>query len=46
MYKGNLKARFHYIDHPLGYKHVKDQVAIVLKHRWAYLKKKMESNER
>lgn len=46
MYKRSLEAGFHYIDHPFGYKHVKDQVAIILKHMHVYLKKKMESGER
>ncbi len=43
--KEALEATFHYVDHPLVYKHVKDQVVVVLKHRRTYLKKKMEFGE-
>jgi len=35
-----LDVGFEYIDFPFGYKHVKDQVAIVLKSRHGWLKKK------
>jgi hypothetical protein len=43
--KEALEAGFHYVDHPLVYKHVKDQVVIILKHKQTYLKKKMEFSE-
>ncbi len=36
---------FEYLNHPLGYKHVKDQVAIVLKGRQGWLKKKIERGD-
>jgi hypothetical protein len=36
---------FEYLDHPLTFKHVKDQVATILKGRQGWLKKKIEKGE-
>jgi hypothetical protein len=41
--KEALDMTFEYLDHPLAYKLVKDQVAIVLKSRQAYLEKCIEN---
>jgi hypothetical protein len=37
--KEALDMTCEYLDHPLAYKWVKDKVVVVLKSRWAYLKK-------
>ncbi len=37
---------FEYLNHPLAFKHVKDQVATMLKGRWGWLKKKIEKCEK
>jgi len=36
---------FEYLDHPLGYKHVKDRATIVLKGKQGWLKKKIERGD-
>jgi hypothetical protein len=36
---------FEYLDHPLGYKHMKDQVVVVLKGRQRFLKKTIEKGD-
>jgi hypothetical protein len=38
--KKTLEISFEYLDHPLAYKYVKDQIIVVLKSRQVYLKKK------
>jgi hypothetical protein len=41
--KDALDQQFEYLNYPLAYKHVKDQVAIVLKGRRGYLRKKIKA---
>jgi hypothetical protein len=36
---------FEYLDHPLSYRQFKGQVAIVMKAKWGFFKKKIEKNE-
>lgn len=43
--KEALEQGFHYLNHPLTFKHVKEQVASVLKVRYGWLKK-IEVGER
>jgi hypothetical protein len=38
--KKSLEIGFEYLNHPLAFKHVKDQMAIMLKGRRGWLKKK------
>jgi hypothetical protein len=40
-----LYTRFEYLDHPLAFKHVKDQMATMLKGKRGWLKKKIEKGE-
>jgi len=43
--KQALEQQFEYPNYPLTYKHVKDQVAIVMKSRCIVLKKMIERGE-
>jgi len=43
--KEALEMGFEYLDHPLSYRQFKGQVAIVMKARRGFLKKKIEKNE-
>ncbi len=44
--KEALEMGFEYLDHPLAYNYVKDQVVIILKSRCGWLKKWEKGEER